>query len=379
MAEPSRNSDPWKTFWNDVTSVSLPNDVRVFLVGSIFGGTGAAGVPTFGSRKMLKHNELASFEKGSRIYLGGCLVLPYFTVDMTAESLAENEGNLFVTHNDFPIATKAALQFYDEKEDLAFDELYFVGDSEAEPVGTFAPGAKKQVNRAHYIELVSALTALDFFRAPARAANDADKRYFIAARDGSNVDWQSLPVTRDEERLGPERDAFRLLMSSMSIFSYALATYGKEVLAQPEKERPSWFRDDEHFGRRAGKQEEHDMSLAENSTAVDLFANFGRDFLQWLTQVADGNRRVHLVDASKIWNERGDLNDRHRLPNAIASLITAPSKQMDFNRFVEQMNEIHLSNRGMRASDKYLNLFYEGAVSYCESNYGMSVPATGAK
>ncbi|HYI07479.1 MAG TPA: hypothetical protein VEK57_00285 [Thermoanaerobaculia bacterium] len=375
MAEPSRTNDPWKTFWNDVTTVSLPNDVRVFLVGSIFGGTGAAGVPTFGSRKMLKYNELAAFEKSSRIYLGGCLVLPYFAVDMNAESLAEHEGDLFVTHNDFPIATKAALQFYDEKEDLAFDELYFVGDSDAEPVGSFAPGAKKQENRAHYIELVSALSALDFFRAPARAHNDTDKRYFIGARDGTAVDWQSLPVTRDDERLGRERDTFKLLLSSMTIFSYTLATYGGEVLAMSDRDRPAWYRDDLHFGRKSGRQEEHDMALTENRTAVDLFAAFSRDFLQWMTQVADGNRRVQMVNASKLWNDRGELTDRHRLPNAIASLINASSKQLPFSSFIEQMNGIHLGNRGMRASDKYLNLFYESAVGYCEKNYGMSVPA----
>lgn len=379
MAEPSRAKDPWKTFWNDVTTSSLPNDVRVFLVGSIFGGTGAAGVPTFGSRKMLKHNELAAFDKGSRIYLGGCLVLPYFTVDMSAESLAENEGSLFVTHNDFPIATKAALQFYDEKrDDLAFDELYFVGDSDAEPVGSFAPGAKKQENRAHYIELVSALAAVDFFRAPSRATNDTDQRFFIAARDKMAVDWQSLPVTRDDESLAGERDAFKLLFSCMSIFSYALATYGREVLALPDKDRPSWFRDDAHFGRRSGKQEEHDMSMAENRGAIDAFSAFGGDFLQWVTQVSDGNRRVQLVDATKLWNERGELVDRHRMPKAIASMIASASKQMEFSSFIDRMNNIRLSNRSMRASDKYLNLFYEAAVEYCERNYGMNVPAEGA-
>jgi hypothetical protein len=375
MAEPSRANDPWKTFWNDVTTASLPNDVRVFLTGSIFGGTGAAGVPTFGSRKMLKYNELAAFEKSSRIYLGGCLVLPYFTVDMTAESLAEHAGDLFVTHNDFPIATKAALQFYDEKDDLAFDELYFLGDSDAEPVGSFAPGAQKQENRAHYIELVAALSAIDFFRAPARQANETDKRFFIAARENATVDWQSLPVTRDDQQLARERDHFKLLLSSMTIFSYTLATYGTEVLALPEQDRPSWYRDDVHFGRRGGRQEEHDMALVENRAAVEQFVEFGRDFLQWMTQIADGNGRVQIINASQLWSNNGDLADRHRHPNAIASLIVSQSKQLPFSSFIEQMNGTRLKNRGMRAADKYLNLFYESAVGYCEKNYGMSVPA----
>ncbi|HVR41369.1 MAG TPA: hypothetical protein VMU84_19900 [Thermoanaerobaculia bacterium] len=246
-------------------------------------------------------------------------------------------------------------------------------------MGSFAPGSKKQENRAHYIELIAALSALDFFHAPTRAMTDTDKRFYVAAREGTIVDWQSLPVTRDDERLARERDQFKLILSAMTIFSYALATYGSEVLALPDKDRPAWYRDDSHFGRRSGKQEEHDMALVENRTAVDLFSTFGRDFLVWLTQVADGNRRVQIVNADKLWNDSGELTDRHRLPNALASLINAPSKRMPFGDFINLMNAMTLGNRGMRASDKYLNLFYESAVAYCERNYGMSVPAEEAR
>jgi hypothetical protein len=43
MANPPEDHYPWKMLWDDITTSQKPNDVRVFLVGSIFGGTGAAG------------------------------------------------------------------------------------------------------------------------------------------------------------------------------------------------------------------------------------------------------------------------------------------------------------------------------------------------
>jgi hypothetical protein len=96
MSDPSyKDKDPWKTFWDDISVRTQPNDVSVFLVGSIFGGTGAAGVATIGSRKFIKFNENAKLgENQSKVLLGGALVLPYFTFKVDKSVF---EGEMFVT------------------------------------------------------------------------------------------------------------------------------------------------------------------------------------------------------------------------------------------------------------------------------------------
>src|SRR4051794_7668885 len=81
MATPDPDAEPWKSFWSDVKQCQGPNEARVFWVGSIFGGTGAAGVPTFGARDMIKRPPDARLEDGSKVLLGGALVLPYFTFE----------------------------------------------------------------------------------------------------------------------------------------------------------------------------------------------------------------------------------------------------------------------------------------------------------
>ena len=129
----------WETFWADVENTSEEGGVRVFLAGSIFGGTGAAGIPTLGARgcsgpPAAVLGDRSDGRKRSKVRLGAALVLPYFTFDPGTTAGPQ----MFVTAADFPIATKAALHYYQTKP-LAFDDLYLVGDSLGQKSAASAP------------------------------------------------------------------------------------------------------------------------------------------------------------------------------------------------------------------------------------------------
>ena len=49
MSQANLQVQPWKTLSDAIAASAKENDIRLFLVGSIFGGTGAAGIPTFGA------------------------------------------------------------------------------------------------------------------------------------------------------------------------------------------------------------------------------------------------------------------------------------------------------------------------------------------
>src|SRR6185503_14280795 len=126
MTELPTNNYPFKLLWDELPE-GKAFDVRLFLVGSVFGGTGAAGFPTLGHRNTLKFNKekgavINDKEEISRILLGGSLILPYFRIVKN-----DNQPDMHVTSGDFPIATKAALEFYDTKDSLGFDQVYFIG------------------------------------------------------------------------------------------------------------------------------------------------------------------------------------------------------------------------------------------------------------
>ena len=74
--------DPWLTFR---TLVAKDTDAKVFLAGSIFGGTGASGFPTIAE---LVKDEL----KNKKVQIGGALILPYFTFTDTGDEGTQSEG-----------------------------------------------------------------------------------------------------------------------------------------------------------------------------------------------------------------------------------------------------------------------------------------------
>jgi len=156
---------------------------KIFLAGSVFGGTGAAGLPTVA--RLLKNN-LADY--ADRISIGGVLILPYF-------SFTPNEklDELFARSENFLPNTKAALKYYSERENL-FDATYFVGDSVMTPVEEFAVGSANQRNAAHVVEFYAALAAADFF---ARPLNAPKSFKYICRREEDKFSWSDFPTSAE--------------------------------------------------------------------------------------------------------------------------------------------------------------------------------------
>ena len=158
--------------------------VKIFLAGSVFGGTGAAGLPTIA--RLLKNN-LADY--ADRISIGGVLILPYFSFTPT-----DKLDELFARSENFLANTKAALKYYSEKENL-FDATYFVGDSVMTPVGEFSVGSANQRNEAHIVEFYSALSAADFFARPLHAPKIFK---YICHHERDKFSWSDFPTSAEK-------------------------------------------------------------------------------------------------------------------------------------------------------------------------------------
>ena len=131
---------------------------RIFIISSIFGGTGAAGFPL-----LLKNIRSASPNLNNHALLqkapvGAVSVLPYFGVKKDEES--EIEKSTFISK------TKAALRYYEHGVNQSVNSMYYLGDKLVKDYDNHE-GSISQENDAHFIELASALAILDF-------ANDSD-------------------------------------------------------------------------------------------------------------------------------------------------------------------------------------------------------------
>lgn len=141
-------------FGNLKTALS-PQD-GLIVVGSLFGGTGAAGIP-------LVVNSINEMSPQRRPVLGTVALLPYYVTnpndDKTGNIIDTTKYN--VQSDAFDAKTRAALMYYADYM-TTMDWMYYVGDSKAKDVYPHCIGGPKQNNRAHLVELMGALSIVDF-------------------------------------------------------------------------------------------------------------------------------------------------------------------------------------------------------------------------
>lgn len=128
---------------------------RIFIISSIFGGTGASGFPVLlkNLRTLQYMNDnLPNAQLIQNSVIGAITVLPYFGVEPDVESTIDEAT--------FISKTKAALSYYNQNMDT-IDTLYYLGDNMLSKYEN-NEGGEFQKNDAHLIELAAALAILDF-------------------------------------------------------------------------------------------------------------------------------------------------------------------------------------------------------------------------
>ena len=125
---------------------------EIFIISSIFGGTGAAGFPLL--QKTFREAERLNMPNSSAIAnapIGAVTVLPYFGLKEDQQSEINMET--------FISKTKAALKYY--IGNLNVDNLYYISDFIKNRYDN-VEGATEQRNKAHFVELAAALAIIDF-------------------------------------------------------------------------------------------------------------------------------------------------------------------------------------------------------------------------
>lgn len=131
---------------------------RIFVISSIFGGTGAAGFPLL--QKTMREAESLDMPNSAAIAnapIGAVTVLPYFGLKDDKESQIKMET--------FMSKTKAALKYYIGNLDV--DALYYMCDVIKNRYNN-VEGATEQKNNAHFVEMAAALGIVDFAKADIR-------------------------------------------------------------------------------------------------------------------------------------------------------------------------------------------------------------------
>ena len=182
---------------------------RIFFVSSIFGGTGAAGFPLL--LKNLKDNQspLANAGYIQDALTGAITVLPYF-------ALQADDGSV-IDSNTFITKTRAALSYYEQHLN-GLQALYYIADTPDAPYQN-QPGGSSQQNKAHIIELLSAMAVLDFMDySPADFSAETLYHEYGLAEDAREVQFGHLSPESKEK-----------IAESLSRFLYFATYFNKNL------------------------------------------------------------------------------------------------------------------------------------------------------
>ena len=129
---------------------------RIFIISSIFGGTGASGFPLLIKNLRSANQAISGAAFARNAAIGSVTVLPYFGLKTNEDS--EIDSTTFVSK------TKAALSYYD-KNMTESNVMYYLADSLIEQYNN-CEGGPEQKNKAHFIEVAAALAIVDFMSIP---------------------------------------------------------------------------------------------------------------------------------------------------------------------------------------------------------------------
>lgn len=195
---------------------------RIFIISSIFGGTGASGFPLLAKNLRNLSATVNNSEYVQNAKMGAISVMPYFDVKPSADS--EINSDTFISK------TKAALKYY-YRNVTETNVLYYVGDKIRNQYEN-CEGGKDQQNDAHIVELISALSIIDFMDIDDKTLEDKRKPTIYKEFGlGKEVDDNNLISFIDLAKA--TRDRLCMPLTKLMLFYKYISEHEKEGKTQP--------------------------------------------------------------------------------------------------------------------------------------------------
>ena len=354
--------------------------VRVMIVGSVFGGTGASVFYPLARRL----RELAG-ARVENLTIGVVALAPYFTFPISADAPADGPDA-----RKFPIATQAAAQFYQHlrqtdtgqataaplnRRAWQFDAMFWLGDDKPADVA-YGAGGEHQKNSAHFVELLAGLTCLDYFSRSATAAGLGGACYFAGPEgdDKENVTtWKDLPLlalNRDDIRRKVLRFALAGAMHA-GFFTTLLDDAQSDLFKYPTA--IPWYC--ERFKKLDDRDDRlnvppHNAALAALSRFLSL-----RHFPWWREVHTSAGGRVQLLNVQSILFQEGTGTaslDLGRLANILfpdRGLPNPNSVHNFFNQTCEQQKLGPGETAAVDGAPAYLATLANAAGEFARREY----------
>jgi len=254
-------------------------DDAIFIINSIFGGTGAAGFP------LLLNNLRGNEDLPNHLYIkdapiGGITYLPYFTLP------DENEINA----KSFEEKSKIAIDYYNRTiiNQKKINVLHFIGNRGNTNYEDFATGGEKQKNKAHFLEIAGALAIVEFCETIGnyyfkKENTDSDTliKEFGIERDNENITFDDLNL-KNKDLIFKPLMKFRLYSQFLKKYPDLKEDLEKALNVSRWTKSNIWFVPNH-------KQSPLDKDYFLDSKYKNKIAKFNNYFTEWITELA-GNK-----------------------------------------------------------------------------------------
>lgn len=340
-----KDSQQFKDFASNYNS-----DDRVFIISSIFGGTGAAGFPTLlkNIRNAMAIDGIAGKGFLQDAKIGAITVLPYFNI----ETETENGDKSPIQKSDFIAKTKAALYYYKDNVtgNDSINSLYYIADDYIGKPYKNDPGDGDQAeNPAHFVEMASALGIIDFLETPDRDLETSEGKAlkpiykeFGIRKDSSDIKFSDL------EDYTERKIALRL--SQFALFKKYLTEHLSSAI-----EKEAWSNDSPEINKK----------FVDNTFYRTNLTEFLNSFTDWLKEMAENKRGFSPFNIdSSIDALIKDRTGKHGLFKS----------KVDYSEFNNQLSKTSKKSKTLdrsSAEKRLIGLFYETTESILEDSYGL--------
>jgi hypothetical protein len=233
---------------------------RIFIISSIFGGTGASGFPILVKNIRSIDPQIPQADDIKKSKIGAITVMPYFNLTINNQST--------IKATTFISKTKAALSYYDKniRGNNSVNAMYYIGDTITNTYNN-EEGGQAQKNDAHFIELVSALSIIDFANTPDTilTGNVKEKKFGIKNfTDGQGIIFNDL--------YNNTKEIIEIPLSQFML----LERYNKYCKFTPKETKQAWYKS---------------ARYKEIQAFIQNIGVFLDNYKEWLKEMASNNVR----------------------------------------------------------------------------------------
>lgn len=305
-------SDDFSAFAN-----SFSDGDRIFIVSSIFGGTGASGFPLL-LKTLRTGQNFPNYDIINRCTIGAITILPYFKL--------ERDDNSEIDSSTFISKTKSALAYYEQNisKNGSIDALYYLADDVTKTYKNHEGGSAQQ-NDAHLIEFLGATAIVDFSNSNFTSSSNME----LGIKDGTGV---------------VSFDSFYRKMKDMLYFPMVQFTMMANALTHKR---------DSYSSKTFNANNKGNFENLYAGAFFDDLTSFFERYHEWLKEMKNNKRSLNLFNL-----ECGDKP--FDLVEGVKPKKIYFTRYSDYTLVTDRLNTAVNKCKSNGTNDKFLEMFYLG-------------------